>query len=63
MKDKWRGFLLCLSIAVPSWILGRMFPIIGGPVISIILGMILTNFIKNKDMYAAGVKFTSKKIL
>ena len=63
MKDKWKGFLLCLSIAVPSWVLGEMFPIIGGPVISIILGMILTNFIKNKDMYAAGVKFTSKKIL
>lgn len=63
MKEKLKGFCLCLLIALPSWILGKMFPIIGGPVISIILGMIVANFVKDKASYAAGIKFTSKKIL
>ena len=58
-----KGFLLCLAIAVPSWFLGKQFPIIGGAVIAIIAGMIITLFIKNKTPFESGVKFTSKKIL
>ena len=42
-----KGLLLCLLIAVPSWLLGKKFPIIGGAVISIILGMIVTVFFKD----------------
>lgn len=57
------GILLCLAIAVPSWFLGKRFPVIGGPVIAIIAGMIITLFIKNKSALEAGIKFTSKKIL
>ena len=48
LKNKWKGLLLCLAIALPSWFLGKMFPIVGGAVIAIIAGMILTGFIKNK---------------
>lgn len=40
-----------------------MFPIIGGPVIAIIAGMIITMFFKNKTSFVSGIKFTSKKIL
>ncbi len=58
-----KGILLCLAIAVPSWLLGKQFPIIGGAVIAIIAGMIITLFIKNKTPIEAGVKFTSKKVL
>lgn len=58
-----KGFLLCLAIAVPSWFLGKQFPIIGGAVIAIIAGMSITLFIKNKTPFESGVKFTSKKIL
>lgn len=57
------GMLLCLAIAVPSWFLGKQFPIIGGPVIAILLGMIHTLFITDKTNIEAGIKFTSKKIL
>lgn len=63
IKDNWKGLVLCLCIAVPSWFLGKQFPIIGGAVIAILAGMILTIFIKNKTPFESGVKFTSKKIL
>lgn len=36
IKKNYKGLLLCLVIAIPSWILGKMFPIIGGAVIAII---------------------------
>ena len=42
VKKNWSGILLCLGIAVPSWILGKIFPVIGGAVIAIITGMIVT---------------------
>lgn len=60
------GILLCLLIAVPSWLTVSLFPaleVIGAPVISIILGMIITLFLKKKDKLAKGITFTSKKIL
>ena len=62
-KEKGKGLLLCFAIAIPSWIVGKLFPVIGGAVIAIITGMVVTQFIKNKEPYAAGLKFTSKKVL
>ncbi len=58
-----RGLVLCLLIALPAWFVGKMFPIVGGPVISILLGMLVTLLIKDKTNFEAGIKFTSKKIL
>lgn len=43
--------------------LGKKFPIIGGPVIAIIVGMVITLLIKDKTNLESGIKFTSKKIL
>ena len=63
MKKNWKGILICLCIAIPSWFLGKRFPIIGGAVIAILAGMIITLLIKNKSPFEAGIKFTSKKIL
>lgn len=63
IKKNWMGLALCLTIAIPSWLLGKMFPLIGGPVIAIIIGMIITLLIKNKSKFDSGIKFTSKKIL
>lgn len=59
----WRGILLCLAIAVPGWYLGKLFPIIGGPVFGMLLGMLVTLFIKDKTAFKDGIGFTSKKIL
>lgn len=56
------GLLVCLIIAVPAWLLGRAFPIIGGPVFGILFGMIIALF-KRPEILTGGIKFTSKKIL
>lgn len=63
MKKNGKGILLCLLIAIPSWLLGKQFPIIGGAVIAILAGMVVTLFIKEKGNLESGIKFTSKKIL
>lgn len=63
IKSNYKGLLLSLAIAIPSWFLGKCFPIIGGAVIAIIAGMIVTLFIKDKSDFESGIKFTSKKIL
>ncbi len=63
ITKNWKGILLCLFIAVPSWLLGKRFPIIGGAVIAIIAGMIVTLFLRNKEPFESGIKFTSKKVL
>ena len=63
IQNIWKGLGLCLCIAVPAWLLGKAWPIVGGPVIAILAGMAAAVFLKNKAPFAAGIKFTSKKIL
>lgn len=63
LKKIYKGLLLCLVIAVPAWMLGKMFPIMGGPVIAILLGMIVTLFLKDKTKLQPGITFCAKKIL
>ena len=57
------GLVVCLAIAIPSWFLGKLFPIIGGPVIAILVGMLVALFWTPNDTFKSGVTFTSKKIL
>ena len=49
IKKNGLGILLCLVIAIPAWILGNIFPVIGGAVIAILAGMIITVFLKQKN--------------
>ena len=63
IKTNGRGIGLCLIISVVCFFLGRLFPIIGGPVFAIIAGMIITIFMKDKTAFQEGINFTSKKIL
>lgn len=66
MKKTYKGILVCLMISIPSWFLVKLFPaleVIGAPVISILLGMIVTLFWKKKKAFQTGIAFTSKKIL
>ena len=73
------GILFCFVAAIPAWILGKEFPIVGGPVFGILLGMALVTVFPNflsgnvsfskagKGLFSIrleeGVKCTSKKIL
>lgn len=63
IKRNWSGILVCLVIAIPSWLLGKVFPVVGGAVIAIVAGMIITIFWNNKGKVEAGIKWTSKTIL
>nr|WP_300002845.1 YeiH family protein [Tissierella sp.] len=56
------GIVFAILIAFPSWFLGRQFPVIGGPVFAIIIGLILGIFYSN-DKLVPGISFTAKKIL
>lgn len=59
----YKGILLCLTISIPAFFLGKFFPLIGGPVFAILLGMSITLVFKNKGDFQIGITFTSKKIL
>lgn len=59
----WKGTLLSLLIAIPSYILGLAFPVIGGAIIAILAGMIVAIFLKNRAPFDSGIKFVSKKVL
>ncbi|MCF0145960.1 MAG: YeiH family putative sulfate export transporter [Eubacterium sp.] len=63
IANKIPGVLICLAIAVPSWLLGKAFPVIGGPVFAILIGMVITTRWKNKGAAQSGIAFTSKYIL
>lgn len=63
LKKNGAGLLLCLAISIPAWFLGKSFPVIGGPVFAILIGMVLTLILKEKEPFTAGINYTSKKIL
>lgn len=62
-QNKFKGIMACLAIAVPAYYLGKLFPLIGGPVFAILLGMCFSRFVINRKDYQGGIAFSSKKIL
>lgn len=63
LKKNLCGIFLALAVAIPSWFLGKCFPIVGGAVIAILVGMVLALILKNRFPYQSGIKFVSKKVL
>ena len=63
MKERFLGILFCLLIAVICYFLGQKFPIIGGPVFAILLGMVIRLLKHDLTPLQPGIAFTSKKIL
>ena len=63
--------MLCLAISLPAWYIGRLFPLVSGPVAAILAGIIISlaapNLTKAKFgkgfSFGEGLKFTSKKVL
>ncbi|MGT2932834.1 YeiH family protein [Streptococcus catagoni] len=62
-KTKIPGLLICLILAIPAWLLGQKFPIIGAPVFAILFGMLVALFYSNRQKTQVGIAFTSKYIL
>ena len=57
------GILICLVLAVPAWLLGKQFEVIGGPVFAILISMVIALFWKDQGKAKYGITYTSKKIL
>ena len=64
-RERWKGVLFCLIVAIPATLLGKQVEVVGGPVFAILIGMVLAlAFPKDRrEPLAAGVTYTSKKIL
>lgn len=63
IKKKVPGILVCFLIAICAWCIGHLFPIIGGPVFGILLGMIIATVYTQRERTQVGIAFTSKYIL
>jgi len=63
VKANFLGVLLCVLIAVPAYFLGKLLPVVGGPVFGILIGMIVTLTVKKPEWAKSGVAYTGKKIL
>jgi len=61
-KENVNGVLLSAGLALPAYFLGICFPIIGGPVFGILLGIVLAG-ITRPASFEPGIRFTGKKIL
>lgn len=65
VRERWKGVLFCLIIAIPATLLGKQIEVVGGPVFAILFGMVLALVFpkKRREQLAAGVTYTSKKSL
>lgn len=63
INNKLPGIAVCLAIAIPSWLFGRLAPVIGGPIFSILIGMAIAFFRTPGEVFKSGIGFTSKKVL
>ena len=61
------GLLLCIAVATVAYLLGRMVPLVGGPVFGIVIGMIIGTLIafvrRPGGILVPGIKFSAKELL
>ena len=57
------GMLVALMIAMTAFFLGKMIPVVGGPVLGISLGILVSSIWNLPSVSQKGIKFTSKYIL
>lgn len=41
VRERWKGVLFCLIVAIPATLLGKQVEVVGGPVFAILFGMVL----------------------
>jgi uncharacterized integral membrane protein (TIGR00698 family) len=59
----WAGLLLAAGIGCVALWLGRLMPVIGGPVFGIVLGILVRNVFSPGSRFDAGIRFASKYVL
>jgi uncharacterized integral membrane protein (TIGR00698 family) len=63
LSDRLPGLGLALAIALAAWWFGRLAPLVGGPVIGIVLGMLVRNAAAPGPRFAPGIQFAGKQVL
>ena len=63
IKKAFGGAALCFAIATAAWQLGKLMPVVGGAVFSLLIGMAVSLVIHDKTPFAPGLRFVSKKVL
>jgi uncharacterized integral membrane protein (TIGR00698 family) len=63
MKGLLPGVCAAFVLALVAMWLGKLAPIIGGPVFGIVLGIAINNSLKKPVVLDLGIQFTSKKVL
>lgn len=63
IQEKGPGMALAFIIALAAYFLGRLIPVIGGPVLGITFGILTATLFKLPDSIWKGTKFTSKTVL
>lgn len=56
------GILFTAALATPAWFFGKLFPIVGSPILGILLGMLLASW-KRPALLDNGIQYTSQKLL
>lgn len=59
----WYGVLLSCGLGLVAWWLGTRFPLIGGPVFGILLGMVWRNVLGLSPVFTPGVVYSSRQVL
>ena len=57
------GISIAILISLVAWTLGVLFPIIGGPVIGLFIGLLFGIVVTDSEKLKTGMQFTSKKVL
>ena len=65
VRERWKGVLFCLIIAIPATLLGKQIEVVGGPVFAILIGMVIALWWKQpaRGTVQDGIAFTAKKVL
>ncbi|KRE84797.1 hypothetical protein ASG75_13010 [Rhodanobacter sp. Soil772] len=63
VRQRAPGLLLAVAIGLLALLLGRWAPLIGGPVIGIVLGIVVRNLLSPGERYNPGIAFAGKKVL
>lgn len=63
IKEFLPGLSIAILISLLAWFLGNLFPIIGGPVLGLFIGLLLGIILRDSQKLKVGMQFTSKKVL
>lgn len=63
LRERVPGVALSLVVATAAYFLGRLFPLVGGPVFGIVLGITIVSFRKLPESFNPGVRFAGKQLL